>query len=249
MDEQCDPASGEETPEGATDGVAETALAVRAVVEFANSALTPAQALAVRALTEGMSLNDAARAAGVERITLYRWRTRNPQFIAAMNAWRREQLEHGQEQFVLLRDAALDAVRQGLARGDARLGMAALDRMGVSAIAEARPTLPSRIDGPEIEQPEAELAWRELEGMIAGWPQSALRLLPDLFHFGTRIANAWGMEMIEELATEYRARRLTAEQAKRVPDIILMALDAEAALLEHGGAGDGQAGATEGGAS
>ena len=87
-----------------------------------NSTLTAAQVLAVRALAEGASLNDAARAAGVERNTLYRWRTRNAQFIAAMNAWAPRGTGTRQGPVPALRDAALAAVRQGLADGDGPAG-------------------------------------------------------------------------------------------------------------------------------
>lgn len=50
---------------------------------------------------------------------LYRWRTRNQHFMAAMNAWRRDHLEHARDQFLLMRDSAMEAVRLGLAKGDA----------------------------------------------------------------------------------------------------------------------------------
>ena len=190
------------------------ALAVRenepaaTLVPFANSSLSPAQVLALRALAEGASLNDAAKAAGVERNALYRWRTRNPHFIAAMNAWRRDHLEIARQQFLLLRDSALDAVRKGLAEGDARIGIAVLDRMGASAAGETNPTLPAMVDSPEIEHPEAEMEWRSLEQSIGRLPIQLQRLIPHLLNFSEKIYNKWGMEILKELAEAFATRLL-----------------------------------------
>src|SRR5690348_2306126 len=46
------------------------------------------QETALRALAAGRALGEVAAEAGVDRGTLYRWRTRDPQFMAALKAWR-----------------------------------------------------------------------------------------------------------------------------------------------------------------
>ena len=41
------------------------------------------------------------------------------------------------------------------------------------------------------------------------------------------------MPLLDELAQQYRARRLSREQARKIPDLIVSTLDAAATLLEH----------------
>ena len=52
--------------------------------------LSVAQHTALAALAQGQSFKEAAEAAGVNRITLYRWTRNDPMFQAAYNAWQEE---------------------------------------------------------------------------------------------------------------------------------------------------------------
>src|SRR6476469_324657 len=90
---------------------------------LALSHVTPQQAAALRVLAAGKPLNDAAAAAGVDRGTLYRWRTQDHDFIAALNAWRWEMQTHTRDRMLALADEALAAVQAGIKHGDARLGL------------------------------------------------------------------------------------------------------------------------------
>ena len=51
------------------------------------SGLSVRQELALRELSRGKGVAEAARAGGVNRATLFRW-LREPQFVAALNRWR-----------------------------------------------------------------------------------------------------------------------------------------------------------------
>src|SRR3954467_9423926 len=78
-----------------------------ATVEAA-PALDPRAALAVAALSGGSSVTDAARAAGVDRSTVYRWLDQSPEFVAELNRYRREQRDALRHE---LRGLAADAVK------------------------------------------------------------------------------------------------------------------------------------------
>ena len=54
----------------------------------AYSRLSEAQAAALRELAAGKPFGQAAAAAGVDRGTLYRWRTEDDDFIEALFEWR-----------------------------------------------------------------------------------------------------------------------------------------------------------------
>lgn len=90
------------------------------------SKLTPQQAKALRELLAGARTQEAAAAAGVDRVTLYRWRTQDPQFMAAMSAWRNETHEHAMDQMLALADASVCAVAHGIAECDSKLGLRVL---------------------------------------------------------------------------------------------------------------------------
>ena len=70
--------------------------------------LAPAQRLALNALIGGATMTDAARAAGVDRSTVYRWLDGVPGFVAELN---RGRLEQAQTLRAELRGLATDAVR------------------------------------------------------------------------------------------------------------------------------------------
>lgn len=90
------------------------------------SKLTPQQAKALRELLAGARTQEAADAAGVDRVTLYRWRTQDPQFMAALSAWRNETYEHAMDQMLALADASVCAVAHGIAECDSKLGLRVL---------------------------------------------------------------------------------------------------------------------------
>lgn len=93
------------------------------------SKLTPQQATALKALLAGSMIQEAAKAAGVDRATLYRWRTQDPQFKEALSAWRNETHEHAMDQFLALAEASVAAVAHGISKCDSKLGLSVLKEL------------------------------------------------------------------------------------------------------------------------
>lgn len=93
------------------------------------SKLTAQQATALKELLSGSMIQEAAKAAGVDRATLYRWRTQDPQFKDALNAWRNETHEHAMDQFLALAEASVAAVAQGISNCDSKLGLSVLKEL------------------------------------------------------------------------------------------------------------------------
>jgi hypothetical protein len=121
--------------------------------------LSPAQRTAIEKLTSGHTLVDSATAAGVNRTTLYRWLKHDPAFQAAYNAWQHDALATARGRLLALSDIAVTAVSKAMQRGDGRLALKVLERMGIAE----RPT-PGPTDTEEVKREQAvENKSREIE--------------------------------------------------------------------------------------
>lgn len=96
-------------------------------------AVTPEQERAIALMVTGKTVKDTALEIGVNRATLFRWMRHDPAFVAAWNAWRREQHQAVRAQLLGLSGEAVAAVRAALGRGDGRIGLALLKGMGMLA--------------------------------------------------------------------------------------------------------------------
>lgn len=85
------------TPRGAEAGKAELAL-------------SPSQKAALTALAQGQTFIRAAEAAGVTRITVYRWTRSDPAFRAAYSAWEQETRESARARLLAAADDAVTKV-------------------------------------------------------------------------------------------------------------------------------------------
>jgi hypothetical protein len=88
--------------------------------------LSPAQLLAAKALRNGCSLWQAAKAAGVSRLTLHEWRVRHPEFSHAMERWEAKELTLAHSRVAELAPLAADAMSDALAKEDPRAAVALL---------------------------------------------------------------------------------------------------------------------------
>jgi hypothetical protein len=102
--------------------------------------LTPVQQTALAALSEGQTIRDAATAAGIHRVTLGRWLKTDPAFRAGYNAWREELINSTRGRLLHTAVLAAAVVHKAIEKGDGRLAMALLDRLGLAAAASAVPT-------------------------------------------------------------------------------------------------------------
>ena len=121
--------------------------------------LAPDRVKALAALGSGSSITDAACAAGVDRTTVHRWLRNDPAFQAAWNSLRRDLLREVEADLQQLVADAIQAVRDALRSGDARVGLALLK--GVGLLPGWGPTIGPE-DAGEVAQ-EADLARRERE--------------------------------------------------------------------------------------
>ncbi len=114
--------------------------------EAAALALTPPQRLAIEHLTSGYSLVSCAKAAGVTRMTLYRWINHDARFQAAYNAWQLDALTAARTRLLAATDDAVTTVVNAV-RTDPRIAMTVLKSVG----ALDRPA-PGATDPDEVQQ-------------------------------------------------------------------------------------------------
>jgi hypothetical protein len=99
--------------------------------------LSAPQQTALAALSHGRTIKDAATAAGVNRVTVGRWLRTDPRFRAAYNAWRQELIDSTRSRLLRTAELAAAAVHKQIAKGDGRLALALLDRLGLASEAAA----------------------------------------------------------------------------------------------------------------
>ncbi|MDB5357619.1 MAG: Helix-turn-helix of insertion element transposase [Phycisphaerales bacterium] len=102
--------------------------------------LTSQQRIAVAALASGQSVAACARSAGVSGATLYRWRTKDPAFIAAVNAWRGQAQDAVRDRLLAMADEAAMAVFAAIRNGDAKMAMTLLKSLGAVSPTSRGPT-------------------------------------------------------------------------------------------------------------
>jgi hypothetical protein len=135
------------------------AVAVITPDEAASLSLTSAQRTAIMKLTSGCTRVDAAAAAGVTRLTLYRWLKHDPAFQCAYNAWQKDLITTAQGQLLAATRDAMATVLNAIRKGDAGLAWKLLESQGLTTAAKAGPT-----DIHELERREAlEKRKREIE--------------------------------------------------------------------------------------
>lgn len=199
------------------------------------SKLTSQQATALRQLLAGARTQEAADAAGVDRVTLYRWRTQDPQFMAALSAWRNETHEHAMDQFLSLSEASVAAVADGLSNCDSKLGLRVLkeinrtreklDQAGESNRSKSAKANPdARLDQIRLVMRDSS-PWEQLhvaELLKLGLEQHRTRMAM-IFrqHFGLPGDYEVSIEQIELAASaalpdpsEYDPRKLNPDQGK-----------------------------------
>ncbi|MDB5355481.1 MAG: hypothetical protein JWN24_1934 [Phycisphaerales bacterium] len=103
------------------------------------SGLSAQQQTALAALASGMLPGAAAQAAGVVASTLYRWRRKDPAFIAALNAWRNHAQESARDRVLAMAGQATATVLAAMQKGDARTAMTILKGLGAIAPAALGP--------------------------------------------------------------------------------------------------------------
>lgn len=88
------------------------------------------QRRAIEAMLPGKSLTDAAKAAGVNRSTLWRWLNKDAEFQSALNSYKREAFDQLSMRTTALASLAISAVESALRAGDEKAGIAVLRGLG-----------------------------------------------------------------------------------------------------------------------
>ncbi|HSZ58418.1 MAG TPA: hypothetical protein VK797_22320 [Tepidisphaeraceae bacterium] len=107
--------------------------------------LKPDQVRAMRHIIAGLTIPEAAVAAGVKRRTLYRWCNEDPLFAAALNLWKHEQLNSAQSQALGALAPALRTIVRAVENGNLPASMQLVRALGVLAPAKPGETDPGRI--------------------------------------------------------------------------------------------------------
>ena len=110
------------------------------------SELSRPQQLVLQQMTMGAGIKQASETTGVPRRTVSRWVNENPKFIAALNAWKVEQLESGRASAMAMTDDIIGALRNGVQQGDTNIAFRMALKMGMLT------TTPGPIDAGEVER-------------------------------------------------------------------------------------------------
>jgi hypothetical protein len=133
-----DPAERTESPD---------VMAAVSAAEALTLALSPPQQTAIQLLTSGHTLVASATAAGVNRVTLYRWLKRDPAFVAAYNAWQKDVIDTARGRILALSGLAVTTVARAMSTGNAKVAVEILKSMGILDRAE-----PGSTDATEVER-------------------------------------------------------------------------------------------------
>ena len=98
--------------------------------------LSAAQVTALGVLEAGGSHAEAAEAAGVHRVTVSKWVTRHPEFIAETNRRRADRADRLAVRVDSVTASALDVIAQACAEGDRAAALAWLRLVGLAGVVE-----------------------------------------------------------------------------------------------------------------
>lgn len=152
--------------------------------------LSPAQCSAVELLVRGEAVIKVAEAVGVDRGTIYRWRTSDPNFIAALNRWRGEMQAETRDRVLALSAGAADSVARSIAEGDSRLGLRVLEKMGCLKPGPDNPVDPYAVFGVGVEDEAARGPVVEgFRTISQGMTPEQCRRAPQLLALGVALDN------------------------------------------------------------
>ena len=134
------------------------------------AALSVSQQTAIRELTAGASITDAANSAGVTRQTISRWIHQDPRFQAAYNAWQREMIDSARAQALAMTGKALATIDAAIEKGHVNAALAVARHTGVLDRARPGPTDPNLIA--RRSQVGRAVKKAELDQIEAGLPRS-----------------------------------------------------------------------------
>jgi len=144
--------------------VIDEGFAVVTQAEALKLALSAPQRAAIELLTSGHTLVAAATAAGVSRMTLYRWLKGDAAFSAAFNAWQQDVLDTARGRVLALSDLAVTTIAKSMSRGDAKTALKVLQSIGALDRRKVGSTDPEEIERQQnLEWKKAKTAAKKAE--------------------------------------------------------------------------------------
>ncbi|HZK80889.1 MAG TPA: hypothetical protein VFC46_07475 [Humisphaera sp.] len=153
--------------------------------------LSEPQTEAITAISEGLSFGKVAERAGVDRATVYRWRTTDPNFIAALNQWRSEIQMHTRDRMHAIVEKAAESVDRVVEKNQGRIELKIIEKMDCLKPGPNHPIDPYAIFGNGIDDETGR--WRILEGMkraAKSMTQEQTQRAPQLLALGVALDNA-----------------------------------------------------------
>ena len=140
-------------------------------------ALSPEQLVAIQKMLSGHSLGSSAGAAGVTRMTLYRWLHKDPKFRAAYNAWQVDAITSVRTKLLGMSDAAVTTIGRAV-KSDARVALAVLKALGTLTPPEGGSSDPDEVEmAMDIERRKHERDLQDARSNLDDDPMAAIREL------------------------------------------------------------------------
>ena len=102
---------------------------------FEPTPLTPEQDAAIELLLQGQTDQAVADAIGRNRVTLWKWKTRTPSFMATLEARRQEQFGQASQRLRNLLNRAIDNISQAIEDGDVKSSFELVRATGLHSFA------------------------------------------------------------------------------------------------------------------
>ena len=125
--------------------------------------LSPGQLSVLREIMAGKSIMAAAKSTRVSRSTIYRWQSEDANYIAALNAWKRQMDESVRHRLVALADRAVTALNNALLTCDAKTAVSLLKGLGMLS--------PVKHGETDVEVVKRSLKLQEWENRARIWKQ------------------------------------------------------------------------------
>jgi hypothetical protein len=109
-------------------------------LERALEGLSAGEALAMNCIMSGGTMTAAAEAAGVSRETLYQWLKAGKRLCEAVTVWKQDLATTARTRLLMMTDLATRNILEALTRGDARLAMTLVQKLGILSPPAVGPT-------------------------------------------------------------------------------------------------------------
>jgi hypothetical protein len=152
--------------------------------------LSAQQMEALEMIAKGESFGDIARELNVDRGTIYRWRTYDANFIAALNQWRGNVQSEVRDRLTAIAENATNSLKKNIDGGDSKMEIRLLEKMGYVKPGATYPVDPYAIFGNGVEDETGRTAMAEgMRKAAAHMTPEQNRRVPQLLALGVVMDN------------------------------------------------------------